>query len=98
MAYLVSDPRSDEKKTLKFNLKNDTDFEVTFRIGSRSFTLQPKQTKAVRAEAETSIEAHPGILGIERGFLVGGVKKECSLFCSLDADNEESQALVISPS
>lgn len=97
MAYLVSDPEPKDK-TLKFNLKNDTTFEVTFRIGDRSFTLQPNQSKSVTAQAKTSIEAQPGILGIEKGFLIGGVTKPCSLSCSLQADSSENQVLRIQSS
>ena len=96
MAFLVSDPNNQEVKTLRFNLRNKTDFEVTFRIGGNSYTLQPNQIKTVRAKAGASIEAQPGILGIERGFLVGGVKKDCSLSCYLESDESQAQILKLS--
>jgi hypothetical protein len=84
MALHVSDAGPLVSKKIKFKLHNSTEIEIVFVIGNKSFTLQPAQSKYVRAGREVSIEARLLLIGVDSGFLVGGVKNDCTILCSLE--------------
>lgn len=95
MALGVSDVSSSDSSGIRLTLQNTTDIEIVFLIGKKSFTLKSGQSKLVRAEKKTSIEARPNFIGIESGFIVGGVKKDSSISCALESSDKGPRSLVL---
>jgi len=98
MALYVSDSGASADKKIRFDLRNSTKLEVVVLIGKDSFTLNPGQSKQVRAGREISIEARPMLIGVKSGFLVGGVKRDSTILCSLETKPDSSQALSLKSS
>ncbi|MEZ5308506.1 MAG: hypothetical protein R2684_15285 [Pyrinomonadaceae bacterium] len=95
MSLYVSDSDATFRKGIRVTLKNAVNFDIVFLIGSKNYTVKSGQTQQVRATEGDSIEARPMFIGIDSGFIVGGVKTETTLTCLLETDGSEVPVLVL---
>lgn len=75
------------KAKIKVTFRNSTEFDISFIVGKNSYTIAPNQSTKVTISKNISIEAKPKVFGVNSSFLVGGLKHDAILECSLDKDS-----------
>ena len=79
-------------------MRNETDFEIVFIVGKKSFTISAGQSTRIKIESRKSIEVRPRFLGISSSFIVGGLKKDAAIECTVDeAKNGNKHKLLLRP-